>query len=184
MKKLLTFILAVMMAATLAACGSKEPASGTLIEGKTIDDVFTAVDKKFEEKYGEGYGAVAMAEPIGEQFLADFLELDSSAYEEFAGSMSMSMTNSDAFFVIKAKEGKVEAVTQAVEKRIADLVTQYQYYPVNGSYDRAQAGEAYVKGNYVFCIVVGQFADMEEETPNFSEDVQMTKQVIDSMFNS
>lgn len=184
MKKILTFVLAVVMIASFAACGSKQPASGTLIEGKTIEDVFTAVDAKFAEKYGEGYGAVAMSTPIEEQFLADFMELDSSAYEEFAGSMSMSMTNSDAFFVIKAKEGKVEAVTQAVEKRIADLVTQYQYYPVNGSYDRAMAGEAYVKGNYVFCIVVGQFADMDEQTPNFEEDVQMTKQVIDSMFNA
>lgn len=184
MKKVLAFVLAALLVVSFAACGSKKDAPGTIKDNKTLADVMTAVDEKFAEKYGSDYGAVAMAMPIEEQYLNDFLELDSSVYDEFAGSVSMSMTNSDSFFAIKAKEGKVEAVTQAMEKYLSDLVAQYEYYPVNGSYDRAKAGEVYVKGNYVFMIVVGFLNNIEEENPDFSDDVKLVKDTIDSMFNA
>lgn len=184
MKKFLAIVLAGVMVLSFAACGGKKAAAGTIKDDKTLADVISAVDAKFAEKYGKDYGAVAMNMPIEEQYITDFLELDSSAYDEFAGGISMSMTNSDAFFALKAKEGKVEAVKQALEKRLADLVSQYEYYPVSGSFDRAKAGEVYVKGNYVFLIVVGIMNDDEMDTPDFSDDVKMTKETIDSMFNS
>ena len=184
MKKILSLMLAVMLVMSFAACGSKKAEANTLKEGTTLADVITAVNAKFAEKYGSDYSAVAMPFAIEEQYLADFMELDSSVYDEFAGDISMSMTNSDAFFVIKAKEGKVEQVQQALEKRLADLVAQYEYYPVSGSYERAQAGEVYVKGDYVFLIVVGALTNDNMDAPDFTEDVKMTKEVIDSMFNA
>ena len=183
MKKILSVILAVAMVMSFAACGSKKNDPNTLKEGTTLADVMTAVDAKFAEKYGSDYTAVAMGMPIEEMYITDFLELDSSVYEEFAGSISMSMTNSDAFFVIKAKDGKAEQVQKAMEKRLADLVAQYEFYPVSGSFERAQAGEVYVKGNYVFLIVVGVLTDDNMDAPDFTADVVMTKETIDSMFN-
>lgn len=184
MKKFISVLLAAMMIASFAACGSKKAEANTLKDDTTLADVIAAVDKKFADKYGSDYSAVAMGMPIEEQYLADFLELDSSVYEEYAGSISMSMTNSDAFFVVKAKEGKVEQVQQALEKRLADLVAQYEFYPVSGSFERAQEGEVYVKGDYVFLIVVGALTNDNMDSPDFSEDVKMTKETIDSMFNS
>jgi len=183
MKKFFAVLLAAAMVITMVGCGGKKDASGTIKDDKTLADVMTAVDAKFAEKYGEGYGAVAMAAPIEEQYLADFMELDSSVYDEFAGDISMSMTNSDAFFAVKAKEGKVDVVKQALEKRLSDLIAQYEFYPVSGSFDRAKAGEVYVKGNYVFLIVVGVLENVEDESPDFSDDVKMVKETIDSMFN-
>jgi len=184
MKKFISALLVVAMVLSFAACGSKKPEANTLKEGVKLSDVIDAVNAKFSEKYGSDYSAVAMGMPIEEQYIADFLELDSSVYEEFAGDISMSMTNSDAFFVIKAKEGKAEQVQQALEKRLADLVAQYEFYPVSGSFERAQEGEVYVKGDYVFLIVVGVLTDSNMDSPDFSEDVKMTKETIDSMFNA
>lgn len=185
MKRILSLMLACAFLLTAAACGSQKNAAGTIKDNKSLQDVLDAVDAKFNEKYGGDYGAIAMKMPIDDQYLSDFVDLDASAYDEYKGAVSMSMTNSDAFFAVKAKEGKVDVVRQALEKRLSDLIAQYEFYNVNGSYDRAKAGEVYVKGNYVFLIVVGHMTGQEQGTPpDFGQDVQMTKETIDSMFNA
>ncbi len=186
MKRIFAAIFAALSVFSFAACSNKNdgPQPGTLKEGETLQSVLEAVDGKFAEKYGTDYSAVMMGMPIDDTYLSDFLALDSSTYDEYAGSVSMSMTNSDAFFVVKAKEGQLETVQQALDKRLSDIKAQYEFYPVNGSYDRAMAGEVYTKGNYVFLIVVGVMDDTAEETPDFSDDVQMTKETIDSFFNN
>lgn len=183
MKRILSLILALAFLLITTAC-SPQNAAGTIKDDKSIQDVLDAVDAKFNEKYGGDYGAIAMKMPVDDQYLSDFVDLDASAYTEFAGVVSMSMANSDALFAVKAKEGKVDVVQQALEKRLSDLIVQYEFYPVNGSYDRAKAGEVYVKGNYVFLIVVGVLPAQSDGTADFDADVQMTKETIDSMFNA
>lgn len=183
MKRFLAFLMAMSMLVVFAACSNQKDAPGTIKEGKTLQEVLDAVDAKFNEKYGEDYGAVPMIMPIDDQYLSDFVDLDSTAYDEYAGGVAMSMTNSDAFFAVKAKEGKADVVKQALEKRISDLIAQYEFYPVNGSFDRAKAGEVYVKGNYVFLIVVGRFSSNAEVASDYSGDVKLAKDTIDSMFN-
>ena len=125
-----------------------------------------------------------MKMPIDDQYLADFAELDSTVYDEYAGAVAGIMLRSDALFAVKAKEDKVEAVQQALEKRLVDITAQFEFYPVSGSYDRAKAGEVYTKGNYVFLIIVGDFDPDVEGTAVYDADVQMTKETIDSMFNA
>ncbi len=184
MKRILSLVLAFAFLLMATACGGQKNVSGTIKDDKSIQDVLDAVDVKFNEKYGGDNGAIAMKMPIDDQYLSDFVDLDASAYAEFAGTVSISMTNSDALFAVKAKEGKVDVVQQALEKRLSDLVAQYEAYPVNGSYDRAKAGEVYVKGNYVFLIVVGVLPAQSDGTADFDADVQMTKETIDSLFNA
>lgn len=184
MKKILSLVLVVVILLTATACGGKKNASGTIKDDKSLQDVLDAVDAKFNEKYPGDYGAVPMRMPIDDQYLSDFAELDSSVYDEYAGSVAGIMLRSDVLFAVKAKEGKVEAVQQALEKRLADITAQFEFYPVSGSYDRAQAGEVYVKGNYVFLIIVGDFDPDVEGTAIYDADVKMTKETIDSMFNA
>lgn len=184
MKRILSLVLAAAFMLSVAACGTQKDASGTIKDDQSIQDVLDAVDAKFKEKHGGDYGAVAMKMPIDDQYLSDFVDLDTTAYDEYAGAVSMSMTNSDALFAVKAKEGKADVVQQALEKRLSDLIAQYEFYPVNGSYDRAKAGEVYIKGNYVFLIVVGVLPAQSDGTADFDADVQMTKETIDGMFNA
>lgn len=184
MKKILVLILAMALLLTATACGGKKDASGTIKDGKSLQEVFDAVDAKFDEKYEFDYGAVPMRMPLDDQYIADFMELDGTSYDEYAGSIAGIMLRSDALFAIKAKEGKVEAVEQAAKKRLSDIAAQFEFYNVSGSYDRAKAGEVYVKGNYVFLIIVGEFDPDAEGASVYDADVQMTKEVIDSMFNA
>ncbi len=184
MKKILSLALAVVFLLTATACGSQKNAPGTIKDDKSLQDVLDAVDAKFNEKYEGDYGAVPMKMPIDDQYLADFAELDSTVYDEYAGAVAGIMLRSDALFAVKAKEDKVEAVQQALEKRLVDITAQFEFYPVSGSYDRAKAGEVYTKGNYVFLIIVGDFDPDVEGTAVYDADVQMTKETIDSMFNA
>ncbi|MFV0497744.1 MAG: DUF4358 domain-containing protein [Candidatus Fimivivens sp.] len=184
MKKVLSLFLAAVFMLSVTACGGQKNVSGTIKDDKSLQDVFDTIDAKFNEKYDYEYGAVTMKMPVDDKYLSDFADLDASAYDEYAGGVSMSMTNSDALFAVKAKEGKVEVVQQALEKRLADITAQYEFYGVNGSYDRAQAGEVYVKGNYVFLIIVGVMPSQSKGNADFAADVQLTKDTIDGMFNA
>lgn len=184
MKKILTAVLAaVMVMSFTVGCSKKnEDNTNTIKDGKKLNDVITAIDNKFKEKYGEDFGAVMMPMEIDDQYITDFVGLSSSDIQEKAGNLAMSMTNSDILLAVKAKEGKIDTVKQALEKRKTDLEAQYETYNVMGSYDRAKAGEVYVKGDYAFLIVVGPGPE-GDEAPAFDKDVAMTKEVIDSMFN-
>lgn len=179
MKRLFALALCLMVVST--GCADKNK-PGTIKDGKKLEDVIAAVDARFAEKYGTDYKTVSMGMPIDEQYLVDFCAIEADAVKEFAGSVSMSMTNSDAFFVVLAKEDSLETVRQALEKRREDLIAQYTQYPVNGSLERAEAGEVYVKGNYVFLIVVGAMPNTSDRAPDFAGDVQMAKDVVDGMF--
>lgn len=184
MKKLLAVVLAVMTVMILATgCKSKGAgAPNTIKDGKNLKDVVAAVDAKFTEKYGEGHGAVMMATPIDDLYLKDIVGLNPELLQEKVGNYALSMTNSDVFLAVKAKEGKISEVTEALNKHKADVEAQYEHYNVMGSYDRAKAGEVYVKGEYAFLLIVGPIPE-DDSAPKFSEDVAMAKQAIDEMFN-
>lgn len=181
MKKLITLALISMIA--FAGCSSTpENIENTLKEDATLESIYTAVDAKFKETHGEDFGVVPMEMPVDKVYLSDFAGIDETMVEEVFGNTAGSMTNSDTFFGVKAVEGQTDAVKAGLEKRIKDIEAQFEMYPVSGSYDRALAGEVYQKGDYLFLIVVG-FLEMDVEVVDFSGDVAMTKEIIDSMFN-
>ncbi|MEG2174562.1 MAG: DUF4358 domain-containing protein [Oscillospiraceae bacterium] len=188
MKRFTALLLALSLGVLAVTACSKNASSGTAeikpIDGKSLSDVITAVDAKFAEKHGADYTAVAMGMPIDAQYITDFLGVNAADVEEYAGSVSMSMTNSDAFFGIKAKSDKVDILKAALDQRRQDLIAQYERYPVNGSYERAQAGEVYQKGNYLFLIVVGYMPDHDGAALDFAPDVTLVKQTIDSQFTA
>lgn len=181
MKKRLAAVLVVMM--LVVGCGQKDTgAPNTIKDGKKLADVVAAVDAKFAEKYGEGYGAVMMPNPIDDLYLKDMVGLNPELLSEKAGNAAMSMTNSDLLLAVKAKEGKIGEVTETLNKHKTNVEAQYEYYNVMGSYDRAKAGEVYVKGDYAFLLIVGP-APADDSAPTFEEDVAMAKQAIDEMFH-
>ena len=195
MKRIVAMLLAAMLAtAALTGCNtgkdnnsssssqsssgsSSQVVSNELKEGTTLEDVV----KKVNEDFGEN-GAVMMPGILEEAMLTDQYGIDPADVEEFYGEYSMSMTNSDHLIAIKAKDGKIDAIKEGLEKRKADLENQYETYPVNGSYDRAKAAKVYVRGNYAFLIAVGVLPDDPDADPKFDEQVQKAQDAIDSMF--
>ncbi len=173
--------LAVLLAATmllLPACGKKEEAN-TIRDDKSLSEVMDAVSAAYSEKYGEDVPIVMMPMEVDTQMLGDMCQLASEDVAETYGWIAASMTNSDAFFAVKAAEGKIDVVTEALAARIEALIAQYEFYPVNGSYDRAKAGKVYVKGDYAFLIAVGTAS---EDPSTYEQEVQFVMDTIDTMF--
>ncbi|MBR6735990.1 MAG: DUF4358 domain-containing protein [Oscillospiraceae bacterium] len=178
MKRIFCIMLALVM--LLTACQSK-PTPNTIIDDKPLSDVMETVRTNFDAKYGEnGASIVNMAGDIEPMYLSDMCGIPAESIAESYGWISMSMTNSDTFFVVKAAEGKSEEVKTAMENRLQALIDQYEFYPVNGSYDRAKAGKVHVLGDYVFLIVVGVDPEKPEE---FDSQVQFVVDEIDKQFN-
>ncbi len=139
-------------------------------------DIFVEVNDSFGD-----YPAITMGMDFEDAMIQDLMGIPLEAVKDYGGQMSMTMTNSDVFLGLRANPGKVEEVKNALEVRLADLQAQFEQYPVMGSKDRADAGEVYVVGDCVFLIVIGIVPEDQPEGPyDFSEDVQKTKDIIDS----
>jgi hypothetical protein len=137
-------LLTLALALLLTGCTAKsEP--NTIKDGGKLSDVMAHVDLKFEEKYGSA-AVPGLVEPIDDRILADFYGLDAADVTDMAGGSSMLILNSDTLVGLKAAEGKLEQVIEALNRRKADLEAQYEFYNVSGSYDRALAGEVYQRG--------------------------------------
>jgi hypothetical protein len=186
MKKTLSIVLALCFL-LLAGCGGSKTEANTIRDGKSLSDVMNTVSEEYSttysEKYGEEVNIVAMAMEVDKQILSDMCSIDESDVSETAGWISMSMTNCDAFFAVKAADGKIDTVTQALSERVQALIAQYELYPVSGSYERAQAGKVYVKGDYAFLIVVGYDPDYAEDVTIYDEQVQFVMDKIAEQFN-
>lgn len=184
MKKILALMLAVMTTATVfAGCTSKDntPTGPVLKEGETLKSVYTAIDEDFTNTHGQDVALMAMPMEIDEATMKDLIGVNMENVEEYHAVMAGMMPNFAEYISIKAKEGKVAEVAEQLNKRKADLEAQYEMYNVMGNYDRAKNGEVYVKGDYVFMILVGA-ASPDGEGGTFAEDVAAAKKVIDSKF--
>lgn len=165
----------VMAMSVFAGCSGKK----TLKEGTTLQQISETIDKEFGE-----YGAVTgMPAEIDDQILTEAFHVNKDDVEEYYGRMAMSMTNSGALVLVKAKADKVESVKASLEQKKKDLEAQFEMYNVNGSYQRAKDSEVYVVGDYVFFLCVGIMPDEIGETePTFEGDVAKAKEIIDGFF--
>ena len=165
----------------LFGCINKQQAN-TIIDKKSLGEVLSAVDAVFAEEFKAGTHAVFMATPISLHYLRDYCGIGPEHIEEYAGSISYSITNSDALIAVKAIEGSESFVASAFEKKLVDLADQYERFPINHSYERALAGEVHQLGSYIFLIVLGVDTKDASRTSEYKSDVQLSVKTIDSMF--
>ena len=90
--------------------------------------------------------------PIPAEFLEGF-GLTADLYDEFFGEMPMISTNVDTLIVIKAAEGKLEAVEGVLNAYRENLVNDTMQYPMN--LGKIQASEVKTIGNYVCFVQLG-----------------------------
>ena len=154
----------------------------TIIDKKSLSEVLVTVDSAFTEKFKQEMPAVFMATPINLHYLENYCGINPELIEEYAGSVSYSITNSDTLIAVKAVEGSEPVIVSAFKKRLSDLTDQYERFSVNQSYERALAGEVHQLGSYIFLIVVGVDIKDLNRTADYSGDVQLAVQTINSMF--
>lgn len=181
MKKIITLTLALtVLAMAFTGCGKSGKDVIKLKDDYKIGDIVSEISVKFKEKYGDDY---QIGSPVDDAFLTDACLLNAEDVSEFSGEYANNMVRNDSVIVIKAAEGKVDAVKTAMETYKQSIIDRYQTYPVGGSLERAQASTVMVKGDYVIYICMGDF-NMKTETPQFEEDMKTCTDVVNGMFTA
>ena len=155
MKKILSAILAGVMILGLVGCGSKGGHSSSAKDVPTADLVNTVV--KSEEIQMRALG------PIEGELAETTFHLNPDDVEEYTIQKGMINTGLETVAVVKAKEGKVDAVKASLEEYLKDLKA-LALYP--GEPEAVEGAVLEVVGNYVIVTVV---PDYEGTGTNFSE---------------
>ena len=134
--------------ALLTACGGGEETPSYDVN-EVLNTITTAVP-------------IAMPGEIPESELEMIMGLSSEDYVSYAGQMCMAMVSADRVVVIEAAEGKIDAVTEALETFKQSAVAQFELY-LPDQYEKAQAGRIVVKGNYVVLAILGDAIVVEDE---------------------
>ncbi len=183
MKKTIACLLAAMMAVSLAGCGSDETSSSgagstssqssssqaeknTLKDGATLQDIV--------EQINTDIGIVMPAE-LDDEIAGDLMYLNlEEDVEEYYGMFSMSMTSADNVIAVKAKEGRADAVEEALNSRLENIQQMCSQYVDT---EKANAGRVITRGDYVFLLIVG------DATKDAQDEVQRAVDIVDSYFN-
>ena len=165
MKRILTFILALTMALSLAACGDKK-------ENKDDPDVTMTAQEvldSLKESLGSSYTS-DQAET--EDRMSGYYGLDMSKIESWAAeSNSSSSLNMDCTVILKVKDGYAEDAAALLQERFDQTCDYARMY--NMDLQRALQGRLFINGNYVALIVLGAQGDWEasdEEQAKFAAD--------------
>ena len=153
MKRILTFILALTMALSLAACGDKKENKDDLNVTMTAQEVLDSL----KESLGSSYTSDT-AET--EDRMSGYWGLDLSKIESWAAeSNSSSSLNMDCTVILKVKDGYAEDAAALLQERFDQTCDYARMY--NMDLQRVLQGRLFVNGNYVALIVEGQQGDYE-----------------------
>ncbi|MDE5802994.1 MAG: DUF4358 domain-containing protein [Lachnospiraceae bacterium] len=163
MKKAVILLMVLLSSAMLAACGKKDSntSGGSGNDGDaafgeaSMEDLKAAVVDVLGENY---WPNMAMEEEMFSQIYG----VTSDMYEEYFAETPMISTNVDTLIIVKAKEGKVSAIEDALNAYRDNLVNDTMQYPMNIS--KIQSSRIETFGNYVCFVQLGaDVSDVEEE---------------------
>lgn len=138
MKKIVKILSGILVCASLVSCGAKGPA---LKEGLTAKDVVAKVEEK---------APIQMPMELDEATIKDLTTLNLDDVEEYAIKKAMIMNSADVIAVVKAKDGKVESVKEALQKML-DTEKDNAYLPEQK--DKVESAVLTEKGNYVILLI-------------------------------
>lgn len=154
MKRILTFLLAVVMVFSLAVCGSKADDSS----GKT-DVTMTAQEimDTLKEKLGDSFGCdVAEAEDN----IGGYWGLDMSRVESWAAmGNSNSAINPSAAVILKVKAGYAQDAAALLQTGYEQILSYSRMY--NMDLQKVLQARLFVNGNYVALLILGAQGDWE-----------------------
>ena len=166
MKRILTFVLALAMALSLAACGSKADDSS----GKTdVDMTAQEIMDTLKEKLGDSFGC-DVAET--EDNISGYWGLDMGQVESWASmSNSNSAVNSSYAVIAKVKDGYAQDAAALLQASYEQVLSYSRMY--NMDLQKVLQARLFVNGNYVALLILGAQGDWEasdEEQAKFAAD--------------
>lgn len=158
MKKILVSILvAAMVGATLTGCGSKAEGNGTQVEQGSSVSAADVVDQLKEY--------IPMPMDATEEEAKDIYHLNLDDVESYGISLTGRSPGVGFVMVVKAKEGKVDAVKASVEQVLADRIGA-AFYP--DEKDVAEKAKVRVDGDFVSLLIF--YDDVADEATKVYED--------------
>ena len=172
MKRILTFVLALSMALSLAACGSKSNDSKQ-DDNKNTDTEVTMTAQELMD---------ALKEQLGDSFDCDTAEtedrmsgywgLDMDKVEDWAAmSNSNSSLNSSTAVILKVKDGYAQDAAALLQSGYEQMLSYARMYNMN--LQQVLQARLFVNGNYVALLILGAQGDWEasdEEQARFAAD--------------
>lgn len=146
--------LTVCMAACFLTGCSRAGSSADTQAGYRDDVSAQALVEAVASELGDDYWADTELPP---EFLDDWYGISDDMYEEYYGQTPMISANVDALVVVKAAEGKLTDVENALDTYRESMVQDTFQYPIN--IPKIQASEVRTFGNYVCFVQLG--ADMD-----------------------
>lgn len=183
MKKLVAMLMIGTMTLSFAACGGgndettqeSTQATETQMESTVATETVEASAEASTEAVEGGDVALegwstemesiktAVVETLGENYWpntpisADILEgtygITSDMYDDYLAEMPMISVNVDTLLIIKAKDGMVESVEEALNAYREAIVSDTMQYPMNVG--KIQASRIETIGNYVCFVQLG-----------------------------
>lgn len=145
-KVLVSLLMAAVLGTSLTACSST--GSDTKVEQGSKEEM-SITPQQFIEKLTEKE-LMAMPMEVDEAMATEMFHLNMDDVEEYAIAKPMMSAATSFAVVVKAKEGKVDAVKASVEKILADEVGN-AFYPAQQ--EAAEKAQVEVKGNYVSLFI-------------------------------
>ena len=163
MKRMITLLMALLTIFSLAACGAgKEEAPA---KDYTAQEIFDAI----KNAYGENF--IPDADMVEEEYTETYgLNMDDVA--EIKAQMAMISFHPDRIVVIKAKEGKGEAVEAALNTARDNMIQFGMWYPSNLA--KVNASQVLCNGDHVVFMMLGAANEdveaTEEEAAKFAQE--------------
>ena len=172
MKRILTFVLALSMVLSLAACGSKNNDSKK-DDRKNTDTEVTMTAQEIMD---------ALKEQLGDSFDCDTAEtedrmsgywgLDMDKVEDWAAmSNSNSSLNPSTAVILKVKDGYAQDAAALLQSGYEQMLSYSRMY--NMDLQKVLQARLFVNGNYVALLILGAQGDWEasdEEQAKFAAD--------------
>ena len=143
MKKLLLSLAMICLLLT----GCSKPAAPVDVE---LTSVMETIETKFEND-------LPMTMPVGEVELQDFYGMSTDMVEDYAIILSAMNVHATEIIMVEAKEGKLDDVKAALDKRMEDVERIWSTY-LPDQYELVKNRKTLESGNYV-AIVIAEKAD-------------------------
>lgn len=157
MKRILTFVLALSMALSLAACGGKADDNKKNDNNTEVTMTVQEIMDTLKEKLGDSFGC-DVAET--EDNIGGYWGLDMGQVESWASmSNSNSAINPSAAVILKVKDGYAQDAAALLQTGYEQILSYSRMY--NMDLQKVLQARLFVNGNYVALLILGAQGDWE-----------------------
>lgn len=169
MKRILTFVLALSMALSLAACGGKADDNKKNDNNTEVTMTAQKIMDTLKEKLGDSFDCDVTED---ETRMSGYWGLDMTQVESWASmSNSNSAVNSSYAVIVKVKDGYAQDAATLLQTGYEQILSYSRMY--NMDLQKVLQARLFVNSNYVALLILGAQGDWEasdEDQAKFAAD--------------